>query len=299
MDRAQLKNMAKAQIKNNIWMLFLISLIISAVSGLVNLIPLVGQVASILAAATFSLAVIKIYLKMSNGIKPEVLCLSRAGREVPLIRLGNGERKKFLTSRHHACESTGTYVLMGFIKEYLKSPIENTSLVVVPMVDYDGVVCGDQGKNRAPYDHNRDYTDSPIYPETAAIMSLAKRENAFFAIDFHSPWHLGKQNDYVFIVRKYDEKKPLFDRFGALLEKYCAEDGMKYFVRDDMMPNTSWNIDSTPTAATFFSSLPSCHLAFSLETTYFGTEDNKVSAEKLDTEGRAVCRALGEYLSAL
>ena len=72
MDRVQLKNMAKAQIKNNIWMLFLISLIISAVSGLVNLIPLVGQVASILAAATFSLAVIKIYLKMSNGIKPEV-----------------------------------------------------------------------------------------------------------------------------------------------------------------------------------------------------------------------------------
>ena len=72
MDRVQLKNMAKAQIKNNIWMLFLISLIISAVSGLVNLIPLVGQVASILAAATFSLAVIKIYLKMSNVIKPEV-----------------------------------------------------------------------------------------------------------------------------------------------------------------------------------------------------------------------------------
>lgn len=234
-----------------------------------------------------------------TGIKPEVLCISRGGREVPMIRLGDGERKIFLTSRHHACESTGTYVLMGFIKEYLKSPIENTELIVVPMVDYDGVVCGDQGKNRAPYDHNRDYTDSPIYPETAAIMSLAKQENAFFAIDFHSPWHLGGQNDYVFVVRKYDEKKPLFDRFGALLEKYCAQGGMKYFVRDDMMPNTSWNHDETPTAATFFSSLPSCHLAFSLETTYFGTEDNKVDADKLDAEGRAVCRALDEYLSTL
>ena len=234
-----------------------------------------------------------------TGIKPSTLCISRQGREVPFFRVGDGERKIFLTSRHHACESTGTYVLAGFVEEYIDSPIENTSLIVVPMVDYDGVVCGDQGKNRAPYDHNRDYTDSPIYPETAAIVSLAKDENVFFAIDFHSPWHIGGQNDKVFVVRKYDEKKPLFDRFGTLFERYCGESSMTYRVCDDMMPNTSWNRDETPTASSFFSSLPSCHLAFSLETAYFGTEDNRVSAERLAEEGKAACRALRDYISEL
>lgn len=233
-----------------------------------------------------------------TGIEAQVLCHSGQGRAVPMIRLGNGEKKIFLTSRHHACESTGTYVLEGFIEEYLRSPIEDTELIVVPMVDYDGVVCGDQGKNRAPHDHNRDYTDAPIYPETAAIMALARRENVFLAIDFHSPYHLGGRNDKVFVVRKFDEKKPLFDRFGALLEHSCDEcGGMRYFLCDDMMPNTSWNIDTSPTAATFFSSLPSCHLAFSLETTYFGKEDNKVTQGRLTVEGRAVCHALAEYLA--
>ena len=232
-----------------------------------------------------------------TGITPSVLCRSRQGRDVPMIRLGSGERKIFLSSRHHACESAGTYVLMGFLKAYLQSPIENTALLVVPMVDYDGVVCGDQGKNRAPHDHNRDYTDTPIYPETAAIMALAKEENVFFAIDFHSPNHLGGRSDKVFVVRKYEERKPLFDRFGTLLEKYCKEGGMQYFLCDDMMPNTSWNRDDTPTAVSFFSSLPSCHLAFSLETTYFGSADNRVTPERLTEEGRSVYRALSEYLS--
>lgn len=236
---------------------------------------------------------------LQTGITPSVLCISKQGREVPLLRIGNGERKIFLTSRHHACESTGTYVLAGFIKEYMKFPIENTSLIVVPMVDYDGVVCGDQGKNRAPYDHNRDYTDSPIYPEIAAIISIAMKENVFFAIDFHSPYHLGAENDKVFIVRKNDKKKPLFDRFGALLEKSCSKSGMKYFVCDDMMPNTLWNLDQSPSSSAFFSSLPSCHLAFALETAYFGTQDNKVSIPKLTDEGRSVCRALSEYISQI
>ena len=239
-------------------------------------------------------------LLSETGIKPDVLCLSRQGREVPLIRIGDGERKIFLTSRHHACESTGTYVLEGFIREYLVSQIENTELIIVPMVDYDGVICGDQGKNRAPYDHNRDYTDSPIYPETSAIISLAKKENVVFAIDFHSPYHLKGINDKVFVVRKYDSKRALFDRFGALLERYCADsDGMRYFLCDDMMPNTGWNADETPTSCSFFSSLSSCHLAFSLETAYFGTEDNKVSTRRLINEGRAVCRALSEYFKSL
>ena len=73
MDRVQLKNMAKAQIKSNIWMLLLISIIIGAITGLLNIVlPPLGSVASLLAASAFSLATVKIYLRLSDGIKPEV-----------------------------------------------------------------------------------------------------------------------------------------------------------------------------------------------------------------------------------
>jgi hypothetical protein len=41
--------------------------------------------------------------------------------------------------------------------------------------------------------------------------------------------------------------------------------------------------------------LPECELSFTLETAYFGQNENKVSAEKLINTGRAFCRALGKY----
>ena len=73
MDRVQLKNMAKAQIKNNIWMLLLITIIIYAITSLLNIVlPPLGSIAAILGAAAFSLATAKIYLKLADGIKPEV-----------------------------------------------------------------------------------------------------------------------------------------------------------------------------------------------------------------------------------
>lgn len=46
-----------------------------------------------------------------NHIAITTLCKSRKGREVPLITFGQGTRHIVLTSRHHACESTGSYVL--------------------------------------------------------------------------------------------------------------------------------------------------------------------------------------------
>lgn len=62
-----------------------------------------------------------------------------------------------MTARHHACESTGNYVLEGVLEELIKSLPNNLSVMCVPFVDYDGVVNGDQGKNRFQHDHNRDY----------------------------------------------------------------------------------------------------------------------------------------------
>ncbi|MGN1122587.1 MAG: hypothetical protein ACI4RV_09495, partial [Eubacteriales bacterium] len=92
-----------------------------------------------------------------NGLVLSELCKSKKGRTVPVVTFGDGDRTILLTARHHACESTGSYVLEGVLESLLKNPVDNTKVVCVPFVDLDGVLDGDQGKARVPYDHNRDY----------------------------------------------------------------------------------------------------------------------------------------------
>lgn len=74
--RAELKAMAKRQIKGNIGMLFVISLIIGVISGLagllLSLIPGGGLVAAIVITPAFALSVVRIYQALANtGRKPE------------------------------------------------------------------------------------------------------------------------------------------------------------------------------------------------------------------------------------
>lgn len=77
MTRAQLKSAAKAQIKGNIGILFVITLIIGVISALASfvlgLIPVVGSLAAtIIVTPAFSLSIIRVYLNLFAGKKPEV-----------------------------------------------------------------------------------------------------------------------------------------------------------------------------------------------------------------------------------
>lgn len=72
MDRATLKRMAKDQIKGNIGILFVIELLIVLVSGALNVVPVVGSIAAILVSGAFSLALVNIYLNLTDGLKPEI-----------------------------------------------------------------------------------------------------------------------------------------------------------------------------------------------------------------------------------
>ena len=108
-----------------------------------------------------------------------VLCNSRKGRPVEKARFGrldgHAKYRMFFTCRHHCCEMTASYVLEGVLASVLGDDDlgrwyrANAEILVVPFVDKDGVEDGDQGKNRAPWDHCRDYNDNkdPIYPEVA------------------------------------------------------------------------------------------------------------------------------------
>ena len=135
-----------------------------------------------------------------DGVKFDVLCKSQSGRrDTELLRIPCRKGKaKWLfayTARHHACETTANPVMEGIIDEILSGSPEgewvrdNADCVFVPFMDKDGVEDGDQGKNRRPHDHNRDYV-AGIYTSVRAFKELLVREShgkkiVFF--DLHSP----------------------------------------------------------------------------------------------------------------
>ena len=129
-------------------------------------------------------------------LKQHNLTRTRNGAPVELLQVGEpGPKVKALvvTARHHACESLASYILEGFLQEAIsESPAgaefrQKYVLFAIPLVDKDGVQAGDQGKNRSPHDHNRDYGPTPLYPEIKAIQDLAEAQQVQYALDLHCP----------------------------------------------------------------------------------------------------------------
>ena len=228
-----------------------------------------------------------------HNLEVRELCKGYKGSSVPCVSFGNGEISVILTARHHACESTGNYVLEGVLEELFLYP--EFKVFCVPFVDYEGVIRGDQGKSRNPHDHNRDYTDDSIYPECTAIKKYALQNGCRFGFDFHSPWHIGNENDNVFIVQKSFEKLGRLNRFGEILEDSITEESLKYYHKNDYPFMTGWN-QGAPTVSVFLNNLPENEVAFTLETAYFGTKENKVSAERLVELGRCFAKAIKCYV---
>jgi len=228
------------------------------------------------------------------GLKIETL--SDGG--VPIVRFGEGERTIFLTARHHCCESTGSYVLEGVLDELRVNPIPGCRVFAVPFVDYKGVAAGDQGKNRAPYDHNRDYCETPIYDETAAIMDAVSRENVTLAFDFHSPWHSGGRNDHVFFMRARHEDMPKYIRMGEILREEMSGGPIRYDPAQDIDPGVEWNTPEQGVDRSFCwhcANLPGVELAMVTEFPYFGLPGEPVTQEGLVMAGRAFARAIRRY----
>ncbi len=72
MNRAELKAKAKNQIAGKIGILFLITLIIGAISFGVGMIPVIGSVASILLPPAFAISICRVYLGLVRGTDPTV-----------------------------------------------------------------------------------------------------------------------------------------------------------------------------------------------------------------------------------
>ncbi len=132
----------------------------------------------------------------NTHLKASYLTKTRSGTPVELLQIGEAGPKRnavFVSARHHACESLASFVLEGFLSEAMSESEAGADfrkryyLLAVPMVDRDGVAAGDQGKNRDPHDHNRDYGPMSIYPEIVAIQQLGEAHDVKYALDFHCP----------------------------------------------------------------------------------------------------------------
>ena len=239
-----------------------------------------------------------------NGLSVEELCLSNKGRSVPFARFGKGEKKILLTSRHHACESTGTHVMEAVLQSFIDEPLEGYEIVCVPFVDYDGVVDGDQGKHRLPHDHNRDYPfdgSKSLYHTCTAIRQYVDENPVEFAFDFHSPKHLGGAHDKALIVYNMSEDLPRFQRFAKIFKSKITEESFAYDPVNDIPPNTDWNKDTNETFARYVARKPVNHLAFTLETPYFGEADGSVmtTLDSMRELGKCFANAVREYIKGM
>jgi hypothetical protein len=249
-----------------------------------------------------------------NGrLRVETLCRSPKDRLVPLLRLGttseSNPQRVLVAARHHACESMASFVLEGMLDAWLDPPAETddflqqTQVLVVPFVDCDGVEDGDQGKNRRPRDHNRDYGPDSIYRETAAIKKLADTWPAGSvraAIDLHCPWIRGDHNNVIYMVGSSSSSMAAHQKvFGELLERHC-QGPLPYRCRNNVLFGQAWNTEANfrqgVSFARWASQLQRITLATTFEIPYASAAGEPVIPESARAFGRDLARTLSLYL---
>ncbi len=244
------------------------------------------------------------------------LCTTARGRAAEYALLGRRDRaprhRVALTARHHCCEMMVNYALEGLIEWVLAGGVDDArwlrqhvQFFIVPFVDLDGVEDGDQGKNRRPHDHCRDYT-AGLYATTRAIRQVLPAWGAgrlHVALDLHCPWIAGPHNEVTYLVGSPDARiAPAEQRFSAVLASVAR--GPLPFHADDFLPfGQAWNVPANFGAGKGFAGwaadLPGMVLASAIELPYAiagGAEVNQATARAF---GPDLGRALAAYLRAL
>lgn len=250
------------------------------------------------------------------AIQTETLCVSRKGRPVEFLRLGrldgSATRRVFITCRHHCCEMMASYVAEGLMASVLAEDDlglwyrDNVEVAVVPFVDKDGVEDGDQGKNRRPRDHNRDYDDAGIYPETRAIRSKMPAWSGgrpLVAIDLHCPWIRAGENEHIYQVgRENADSWAQQQKFGKMLEE-VHRGPLPYRAADDLPFGQKWNTAKNYTAGVSFGrwseGVPGVCLATTFEIPYANASGAEVNADSARAFGKDLALALRRYLEAI
>lgn len=247
--------------------------------------------------------------KGNPSLKQGILCRTAKGREVEFLELGclhaEPSHRVLLTSRHHCCETMANYVMEGVLEEILaENPLgmwlrQNVHFLVVPFMDKDGVEDGDQGKNRRPHDHNRDYGYNSIHPSVRALKAFASswsQGKLQVAFDLHCPELKGDWAEFVYSPGSSDPR--IWDRqqqFSRILED--VNDGPIPFEAKNNLPHgVGWNTrqpcETVKSFAEWASSLIGMYLAMTIETPYAWSGGVPVTKESARGFGKNLAHAL-------
>ena len=248
-------------------------------------------------------------------IRHTSLCFSKKGRDVPLLRAGNGNHSQILvliTCRHHCCETPGNYVLEGFMTAMLDIYKQNQCpcrFIFVPFTDMDGVVDGDQGKCRYPHDHNRDY-GIWRYPETKAINDLVDREcrsSRFIHFDLHSPMldpttTNPRYSDRIFtLYSRHGHIAARQKRFSGVLEA-VSNKSLPYNTCNDVAWGEAHNAGGDAQgmqSRAWFNLNPSCIFSETLEIPYALAQGKEVNQTTARGFGKDLYCAVERYVNEM
>jgi hypothetical protein len=266
---------------------------------------------------------LKAFLQRHSGspyLETGVLCTTKQGRSTELLRLGrldgNCDHRVLLTCRHHCCEMMASYSLEGIMETVLADPEvgewfrRHVEFLIVPFVDKDGVENGDQGKNRRPHDHNRDYggtsSADSIYPSVHALRELVPQWSGGrlrFALDMHCPWIRGEHNEVIYFVGGPDQEIwARVVRFSEILE--TVQTGPLTFAATNNLPfgqawNTAANLHGGKSFGRWAAELPGIYVGTGIEIPYANASGAAVTAETARALGRDLARALYRFLGGV
>ena len=250
--------------------------------------------------------------RSNRNLKAETLCQTPKGRKVELLRLGrldgDAEYCVLLTCRHHACEMIASYSLEGIMDEVLGDTNEGRWLrermefFLVPFMDKDGVEEGDQGKNRKPHDHNRDYDGESRYASVRAVRELVTRRlgsrKIAFALDLHCPSIRGPNNERIYFVGGPDQAN--WARVGEFAKVLEAEQRgpLHYRAADNLPYGQAWNtLEGLPRSfGRWAAAQPNVRVGTSLEIPYANVSETTVTPQNARAFGHDLARALTHYL---
>lgn len=241
------------------------------------------------------------------------LTKTKKGREAEMVLIQHPQNKSkaklLFTARHHACEMMANYVMEGIFSYVMQDTWmkENFEFMFIPFIDKDGVEDGDQGKNRKPRDHNRDYSGESVHETTAAVREVVpawSEHKLKVVMDLHCPWIHSGQNDSIFLVGIEDkqlEAKQL--HLSDLIKKHNKSELVydpKSFCFYGSKPWTvASDIKLGLKSTTWAAQLEGVDLAVSLEFPYGVHGKQLITAENARAFGRDVAAAIKEYLEEL
>lgn len=245
------------------------------------------------------------------GAKVFELCKSRDGHSVPALEWKpkrNDAPGIWIQARQHAWESGGSWVAQGVL-DFLASDDpqakwlrDSAHIIFVPIMDVDNVERGAGGKEGKPQDHNRDWSDTPYWPEVAAAQRHIKAMDAagrfVLFLDLHNP---APGDKVPFFFGPPDELNPAErsanqERFYQLAAMHLGREPLKLAAKQRISGanyDRRWKVISKNWVA---SNTRSPSLAFTLETAW-NTPNSTVDGYR--RYGRALGKTIAEYLEVI